>query len=473
MLQKEPLTEQAKSFKGLNIAGIENTVLATIVNRKVQDVKELKVTGKRTAPLVSFKKALSDRTKKNFILECKKSSPTLGNFCKDFNLDRITNCYNTRASAISVLCEKHFFNGSSEYLSYVKSKTALPVLYKDFVICKEQIDDAYVSGADAVLLMLSLLDNDTYLSLYSYAKSLNLDVLTEVDNEEQARFAKSQKIDIVGINNRDLRTLKIDISNAKKIARIFDSDTIVVSESGINEHSDLFYLRDISCFLIGSSLTKSDDIVFKANSMLYGTNKICGITTKEALATAIDVHASIAGFIFFEKSVRNISADKAAEFADFARGKIRFAGVFVNETLDTVELIAKKVGLDYIQLHGSEDAEYINELKRRLENIKIIKALNIESSDDFSKIDNYIQTCEYIILDSKTPGSGSSFDWNTIPDSYDKSKILLSGGIGPDNVEKALSLGFAGLDLNSKLEETKGIKSVTKILNTFRIINNF
>ena len=72
MLQKEPLTEQAKSFKGLNIAGIENTVLATIVNRKVQDVKELKVTGKRTAPLVSFKKALSDRTKKNFILECKK-----------------------------------------------------------------------------------------------------------------------------------------------------------------------------------------------------------------------------------------------------------------------------------------------------------------------------------------------------------------------------------------------------------------
>ena len=473
MLQKEPLTEQAKSFKGLNIAGIENTVLATIVNRKVQDVKELKVTGKRTAPLVSFKKALSDRTKKNFILECKKSSPTLGNFCKDFNLDRITNCYNTRASAISVLCEKHFFNGSSEYLSYVKSKTALPVLYKDFVICKEQIDDAYVSGADAVLLMLSLLDNDTYLSLYSYAKSLNLDVLTEVDNEEQARFAKSQKIDIVGINNRDLRTLKIDISNAKKIARIFDSDTIVVSESGINEHSDLFYLRDISCFLIGSSLTKSDDIVFKANSMLYGTNKICGITTKEALAAAIDVHASIAGFIFFEKSVRNISADKAAEFADFARGKIRFAGVFVNETLDTVELIAKKVGLDYIQLHGSEDAEYINELKRRLENIKIIKALNIESPDDFSKIDNYIQTCEYIILDSKTPGSGSSFDWNTIPNSYDKSKILLSGGIGPDNVEKALSLGFAGLDLNSKLEETKGIKSVTKILNTFRIINNF
>ena len=473
MLQKEPLTEQAKAFKGLNIAGIENTVLATIVNKKVQDVKELKVTGKRTAPLVSFKKALSDRTKKNFILECKKSSPTLGNFCKDFDLDKITECYNTRASAISVLCEKHFFNGSSEYLSYVKSKTNLPVLYKDFVISKEQIDDAYVSGADAVLLMLSLLDNDTYLSLYSYAKSLNLDVLTEVDNEEQARFAKEHNIDIVGINNRNLRTLEIDIDNAKELSKIFDSNTIVVSESGINEHSDLFYLRDISCFLIGSSLTKSDDIVFKANSMLYGTNKICGITTKEALEATIDVHASIAGFIFFEKSVRNISVEKAAEFANFARGKIRFAGVFVNEALDTVELIAKKVGLDYVQFHGSEDDEYINELKNRLKDIRVIKALNIESTDDFSKIDNYIQSCEYIILDSKNPGSGCSFDWNTIPDSYDKSKILLSGGIGPDNVQKALSLGFAGLDLNSKLEETKGIKSVTKILNTFRIINNF
>lgn len=473
MLQKEPLTEQAKSFKGLNIAGIENTVLATIVNKKVLDVKELKVTGKRSAPLVSFKKALSDRTKKNFILECKKSSPTLGNFCKDFDLDKITDCYNTRAAAISVLCEKHFFNGSSEYLSYVKGKTNLPVLYKDFVICKEQIDDAYVSGADAVLLMLSLLENDTYLSLYSYAKSLNLDVLTEVDNEQQAKFAKEHNIDIVGINNRDLRTLKIDISNAKKIAKIFDTDTIVVSESGINEHSDLFYLKEIRCFLIGSSLTKSDDIVFKANSMLYGTNKICGITTKEALRAAIDVHASIAGFIFFEKSVRNISIEKATEFASFARGKIRFAGVFVNESLDTVVKIAKEVGLDYIQLHGSEDLEYIDKLKNTLPKIKIIKALNIETSDDFAKINFYADSCEYIILDSKAPGSGSSFDWNTIPDSVNKEKILLSGGIGEDNVEQALSFGFTGLDLNSKLEETKGIKSVTKILNTFRIINNF
>ena len=473
MLQKEPLTEQAKSFKGLNIAGIENTVLATIVNKKVLDVKELKVNGKRTAPLVSFKKALSDRTKKNFILECKKSSPTLGNFCKDFDLDKITDCYNTRAAAISVLCEKHFFNGSSEYLSYVKSKTALPVLYKDFVICKEQIDDAHVSGADAVLLMLSLLENDTYLSLYSYAKSLNLDVLTEVDNQEQARFAKEHNIDIVGINNRNLRTLDIDINNAKELSKIFDSNTIVVSESGINEHSDLFYLKEISCFLIGSSLTKSDDIVFKANSMLYGTNKICGITTKEALNAAIDVHASIAGFIFFEKSVRNISVEKAVEFEDSARGKIRFAGVFVNESLDTVELIAQKAGLDYVQLHGCEDLEYITNLKNRLPNTKIIKALNIESSDDFSKIDYYNDSCEYIILDSKAPGSGSSFDWNSIPDCVNKNKILLSGGIGIDNVEKALSFGFAGLDLNSKLEETKGIKSVTKILNTFRVINNF
>ena len=106
------------------------------------------------------------------------------------------------------------------------------MLYKDFVICKEQIDDAYVSGADAVLLMLSLLENDTYLSLYSYAKSLNLDVLTEVDNQEQARFAKEHNIDIVGINNRNLRTLDIDINNAKELSKIFDSNTIVVSESG-------------------------------------------------------------------------------------------------------------------------------------------------------------------------------------------------------------------------------------------------
>lgn len=140
------------------------------------------------------------------------------------------------------MCEKNFFKGSIDYLRYVKEHCSLPVICKDFIICKEQIKEAYVAGADAVLLMLSVLDKDTYLELYNYAHSLNLDVLTEVDDETQAQFTIDNNIKIVGINNRDLRILKINLDTAKRISKMFPSDVRVVSESGINTHNDLTYL---------------------------------------------------------------------------------------------------------------------------------------------------------------------------------------------------------------------------------------
>lgn len=189
MLHTEPLTAQAKSYLGLNHEGLEGTVLATIINKKVLDVKEIVLKGQRTAPLRSLSKALENKGGRNFILECKQSSPTLGDFCKDFDLDKLISCYEKRASAISVLCEKHFFKGSLDYLKYVKEHCSLPVICKDFIICKEQIDEAYIAGADAVLLMLSVLTRAKFEELFNYAHSLNLDVLTEVDDKDDAMYA--------------------------------------------------------------------------------------------------------------------------------------------------------------------------------------------------------------------------------------------------------------------------------------------
>lgn len=118
----------------------------------------------------------------------------------------------------------------------------------------------------------------------------------------------------------------------------------------------------------------------------------------------------------------------------------------------------KTVSLDYLQLHGNESIDTIKTLKSLLPDTGIIKAFNIKELSDFVKVDKYLPFVDLIILDSSNPGSGTSFDWNLIPDSLDKSKCLLSGGIGPDNVEKALNYGFAGLDLNSKLEKVKASK---------------
>ena len=474
MLHTEPLTSQAKCYPGLNYEGIEGTVLATIINKKVDDVKDIVLKGQRTAPLRSLSHALERKDGRNFILECKQSSPTLGDFCKDFNLDRLISCYEKRASAISVLCEKHFFKGSLDYLRYVKEHCSLPVICKDFIICKEQIDEAYIAGADAVLLMLSVLNKKKFEELFSYAHSLKMDVLTEVDDKNDALYAISRKIEIVGINNRNLRTLEVNLDNARELNRLFNSDEVkVVSESGIHTHRDLVSLNPIRNFLIGSSLTAQTDVEFKANSMLYGLNKLCGLTTKEAVQAAVDNHVAIGGLIFAKKSPRFVSDDKASAFVKEFKGKIRFAGVFVDAAVEEMADKVKTLGLDYIQLHGGESIETIKTLKKLLPGTGIIKAFNIKSIKDFDKVNEYLHFADLIILDSSNPGSGNSFDWSLIPSTLDKSKCLLSGGIGKDNVLKALSFNFAGLDLNSKLEKTKGIKDVDLIFETFRLINNY
>ncbi|WP_295354884.1 hypothetical protein [uncultured Succinivibrio sp.] len=275
------------------------------------------------------------------------------------------------------------------------------------------------------------------------------------------------------INNRDLRTLTIDLNNARELSAIFDENTIVVSESGIKEHKDLIDLKPIKNFLIGSSLTGDSDVEFKAKSMLYGLNKVCGLTTREAVECCAKNNVSIGGLIFAEKSPRYVSVDKAREITADYKNELKFAGVFVDETLENMVRTAKEVGLSYIQLHGSESPELIEKLREALPQIRIIKAINVKSDSDFALIKKYDRLCELFILDSASPGSGSSFDWNSIPQTVNREKILLSGGIGPDNVELALKQGFLGLDLNSKLEKVKGIKDIKLINEVFNTINRY
>ncbi len=473
MLHSEKLNAKAQSFLGLNHQALENTVLATIINKKVYDVEEIKNTSlERNLPHVSLKDALY-KSGRNFILECKQSSPTLGDFCSDFNLDKLLSTYNRHGSAISVLCEKHFFKGSFTYLNYVKTHTHLPVICKDFIICKEQIAKAYNAGADAILLMLSIVDKNLFKELYEYASSLNLDVLCEVENEEEALYAKELHLPIVGINNRNLKTLEIDLNKAKTLSKIFDKNTLIVSESGIKTHNDIVSLNPIRNFLIGSSLTIEKDVEFKACTLLYGLNKICGLKTTQALEACIDNHAAIGGLIFAKKSPRYISLPEAEALIAPYKGKIKFAGVFVNEDIDSIVTIAKTLDLDYLQLHGTKSLEQIKLIKERLPQIKIIKAFLIENKDSFEKIRPYQDVCNLILLDSKSPGSGSSFNWNDIPKFIDKNRTLLSGGIGLDNLQDALNFSFAGLDLNSKLESVKGLKDPNKVAQALRIICEF
>ena len=485
MLQGEPLNAAARSFDGIRVSHIDSTVLATIINKKVESMDKIKAfnfdlkkddSAVNKALAVSFKQALEGNHRRHFILECKKSSPSLGDFCPDFNLDKIVNCYNERADAISVLTEEYFFKGSYAYLSKVRKLSNLPILCKDFIICKEQIEIAKKIGANAVLLMLSILTHDKYLELYNYAKTLDLDVLTEVSDIDEAQFAIAHSIDIIGINNRDLKTLKIDLNNAKRLAALFTPDTIVISESGIKNHRDIVNMLPLKNFLIGSALCVEPEIEKKANELLYGFNKLCGLKNRKGVQIAIDNKFSLAGLIFVSKSPRCVNFEEAKALAldPTLSSRIDFCAVFLNEALNNVINIVLELKLKYVQLHGQENIEYIKALKKAVPGLKIIKAVSINDKledCDLIHIKEYYSVADLILFDSKNPGSGKEFDKDLIPQFVDKSKTLLSGGIGPDNICKNVSLNFLGVDCNSCLEKAPGDKDPILVNDLFKRIN--
>ena len=482
MLQAQKLSAAALKYDGLNIESLDNTVLAAIINKKVENIAAIKEynaslndnTCVKRKPH-EFKRAF-EGNRRHFILECKKSSPSLGDFCPDFNLEKIVSCYNDRADAISVLTEEFFFKGSFEYLKQVRKLTEKPLLCKDFIIAKEQLEIAKKIGSDAVLLMLSVLTFDKFLELYEFAKTLNLDVLTEVSNEVEAKFAIEHHIDIVGINNRDLRTLKIDLSNAKKLYPLFPDNTVVISESGIKTHRDIVNMLPLKNFLIGSALCSEIDIDIKANTLLYGFNKLCGLTDKEGIETAINNKFSLAGLIFAEKSPRCINLEQAAELAlnPIYKSKINFCGVFKDAEINSVIAIASKLCLKFVQLHGKESPDYIKTLHEKCPQLTIIKALGMNESlshEDLVLFKEYATTADYLLLDSKNPGSGKEFDKSLIPDFINKDKTIISGGIGPSNIASILTLNFCGVDCNSCLESAPGKKDPVLVRELFNRIN--
>ena len=482
MLQAQKLSAAALKYDGLNIESLDNTVLAAIINKKVENIVAIEEYNASLSDNTcvkrkphEFKRAFEDN-RRHFILECKKSSPSLGDFCPDFNLEKIVSCYNDRADAISVLTEEFFFKGSFEYLKQVRKLTEKPLLCKDFIIAKEQIEIAKKIGSDAVLLMLSVLTFDKFLELYEFAKTLNLDVLTEISNEVEAKFAIEHHIDIVGINNRDLRTLKIDLSNAKKLYRLFPDSTVVISESGIKTHRDIVNMLPLKNFLIGSALCSEIDIDIKANTLLYGFNKLCGLTDKEGIETAINNKFSLAGLIFAEKSPRCINLEQAAELAlnPIYKSKINFCGVFKDAEINSVIEIASKLCLKFVQLHGKESPDYIKTLHEKCPQLTIIKALGMNESlshEDLVLFKEYAATADYLLLDSKNPGSGKEFDKSLIPDFINKDKTIISGGIGPSNIASILTLNFCGVDCNSCLESAPGKKDPVLVRELFNRIN--
>ncbi|MCW5197239.1 bifunctional indole-3-glycerol-phosphate synthase TrpC/phosphoribosylanthranilate isomerase TrpF [Buchnera aphidicola] len=388
-----------------------------------------------------------------FILEIKRSSPSIGIINNNFNINEIVKCYNKHATIISVLTDKKYFGGQFEFLNIVHNLTKKPILCKDFFIHPYQIYFSRYHKADAILLMLSILDDHEYYTLSKIAHNMNMGVLTEINNKSELERAIKLKAKIIGINNRNLYDLSININRTHFLTSLIPKNQIVISESGINNHHQIKKLKNIvHGFLIGSSIMKYKHIHIAVNKILYGNNKICGLTRKKDARFAQTVGAVYGGLIFIPKSIRCINLNSAKRIIHHTQ--LKYVGIFQNEKIKNIVYITKLLSLHAIQLHGHENQEYIINLKKKLsKKIKIWKAIDITNIKK-----NKLQYIDYYVFDNTQGGSGKCFDWSILKQ-YNLKDVFLSGGLSIHNCLHASQLGCFGLDFNSKIEKFPGIKS--------------
>jgi indole-3-glycerol phosphate synthase/phosphoribosylanthranilate isomerase len=452
-------------------------VLEKIVLDKKQEIAQRKI----DLPLASFIDGLtpSDRSfyaalaqpNAGFVLECKKASPSKGLIREHFDLDEIIQAYSPYAACISVLTDEKYFQGKFEYLEYVRDRVTQPVINKDFFVDPYQIHLARYHHADAVLLMLSVLDDAQYTELAELAEHYKLDVLTEVSNEEEVLRACKLQARIIGINNRDLRDLSTDLATTERLVPLIKlhakHEHVIISESGIYTHQDVRRLAPISDgFLVGSSLMGEKDIELAAKQLVYGNVKICGTTSLSGAKLVKDSPASFAGLIFAEKSKRFVTLEQAKQIVYAV--PFYYVGVFVNAPIEQVVNYAKELSLVAVQLHGKESQSYIDTLRTQLPNsCQIWLAKGVKDTLptlDENDVDYFLLDCQ---VGEQSGGTGQAFSWQLLDAKTDKSNIVLAGGINPNNVKQAANLQVAMLDLNSGVESAPGVKQQDKINQAF------
>lgn len=205
------------------------------------------------------------------IAEVKKASPSAGIICKDFDPIRIAKEYEAAgASCLSVLTDEKYFKGSLDYLRQIRAAVKLPLLRKDFIIDERQILEAIEWGADAILLIVSILSDEQLQKFHSLAVDAGLAVLVEVHDEAELNRALKINPALLGVNNRDLKTFKVDLGTTEKLAAKVGHEKILVAESGIHTRADVERLKKCGAraILVGESLLRDDNIQSKIRELI-------------------------------------------------------------------------------------------------------------------------------------------------------------------------------------------------------------
>ena len=396
-----------------------------------------------------------------FVLECKQASPSAGLLRPDYDPAGLARSFAGVADAISVLTDGPWFRGSLDHLAAVRAATALPLLCKDFILDPFQVLEARVHGADAVLLMLSLLDDAGYRRSAAAAHALGMDVLTEVHDEAELDRALRLDARIIGINNRNLATLAVDRNTAERLAPRIPRDRLIVCESGIRNRADVDAVAGLAdAFLIGTSVMRESRPDLAARAIAFGQVKVCGLTTPADAVLAHAAGATLGGVVFAAESPRRVDERQAAAIA---AGPLPLVGVFVNEPIERTVDLATKLGLAAVQLHGEETPGQVAAIRAALppscevwKSVRVADRIGLEPT-----------AADRVLLDARHPslrgGTGQRFDWRLVQHLTGRDRFVLAGGLDAGNVREAQRLGFGALDVSTGVEAAPGVKDPARL----------
>lgn len=361
--------------------------------------------------------------------EIKRGSPSKGRFANPFELGKVVEQYeNLNVIGFSVLVDQKYFFADENDVRNVSTLTNKPILYKEFIVSKAQIEMCKAEGASVILLIAKMLPRDILMQFTTFAHALNLEVLMEIHTQEDYEKVKDLPFDILGINNRNLNTFKTDLSISVDLYKSLNLKSLnipVISESGIYRKADIEKLLEIGFHgvLMGEHLIRS---VMKTGI------KICGVKSVQDAIYVSDQGADYLGLVFAE-SKRQIDIPSAkAIVSALENGNTKSVGVFKDQSIEEMNQILKEVPMDMIQIHG--DFEAYDELALE---VPIIRAFTQDAV--IASIVNDVpllshSRVSYHLIDATVPGSGKVFDWEIIKKVNSNKPLIIAGGLNPDNV---------------------------------------
>jgi tryptophan synthase beta subunit len=414
----------------------------------------------------------------HIIAELKRSSPSVGRMAADGDdLVARARAYEAGgAAAVSVLCEPHWFNGSVDDLRRVREVVSVPVLAKEFVVDPRQLPLLRAAGADVVLLLAVLHPEAQLADLVRRAFDLGLEPLVEAHSQPELEAALATDARLIGINNRDLRTLEVDNERADRLRSMVPDDRIVIAESGVRDASTVerWRARGFDGALVGEALMRADDPAAAVRSFVSAGRqpndpanvarrpyvKICGITTPEGMASAVLAGADAVGLNVVAGTPRALAADEAIELAAAARSSSEATARpdVVLVTADTVPEGLSSVEPDVIQYHGSAPAGSTVGASRRSWRVVHVSAEPGAHADHVAAVRTVLdQGAERVLVDTAggphAGGTGVRSDVATVAAIAREVPVMLAGGLTPANVAEALrAIPATAVDVSSGVE---------------------